>query len=525
MIARSGRGVKPAAERRGLPRSARAIRGGGRSGRRSARGFHGRGGPWNSTPIPSTEQPGPAARHDARALDWLAAAVWATSLALALGLDAPRADFPTFLAGAALAIAAWLHLLGRAAEDRLSPWLVRAALVAGLGARALALLRPPGFSSDVFRYVYEGRVVWYAGPAFPFVHPPSAGPSHGLPASLFDASWAAINHPEIPTIYPPFAQLVFAIAGGLGELLGGHHLLLLKGLLVLAELAALAILARALERRGRPRAEAVLLGLCPVLIVEVAREGHADALALLGLAVGAAAFATGRTAAGWAGWTLAALGKLNGLVALPVSLRATRRGLWAALPGLLLLGLPFLLTGAAAGQGLGAYASRWRAGDGSFGLLLAAAEVALGGDWRRLGPITLTRHGLARGLTAVAYLAALAGLLRRPLPVTGVPERVAWALLLLLLLSPTLHPWYALWLLPLVPLAGTARLPTLTLIALVWLNHHPSWLEATTGAWRDEPGLRALVHVPVWLAVIGAGRPLRRRPPRSPTVEPSVGGC
>lgn len=445
-------------------------------------------------------------------------------MALVLGLDDPRPDFPLFLFGAAAALAAWLHLLRRATADRLSPRLVAAALAAGLVARLVGLLRPPGFSSDVFRYVYEGRVVWYAGPAFPFVHPPAAGPAHGLPTALFDASWAAINHPEIPTIYPPLAQAVFAVAGGLGELIGGHHLILLKGLLVLAELAGLAILGLALRRLGRPAGEAVLLGLCPVLVLEVAREGHADALALLGLAVGAAAFATGRTAAGWAGWTLAALGKLNGLIALPVSLRATRRGLWAAVPGVLLLGLPFLLAGTAAGQGLGAYATRWRAGDGSFGLLLAAAEGALGGDWRRIGPVTLTRHGLARGLTALAYLGVLGGLLRRPLPVPDVPERVAWALLLLLLLSPTLHPWYALWLLPLVPLAGTARLPILTLLGLVWLNHHPAWLEATTGTWRDEPGLRALVHVPSWLAVVGATRALRR-PPRSPTVEPAGGGC
>src|SRR6185369_16431099 len=139
-------------------------------------------------------------------------------------------------AAGTLAVGAWLILARLAAAGGLSPGVAKAAVAAAILARAAAIGRDPAFSDDVFRYVFEGRVVWSAGPLFPLLHAPAEAPALGVPAALLDASWQRINHPELPTIYPPFAGLVFAAAGGLGELAGGGHLRILKLLLVLADL-------------------------------------------------------------------------------------------------------------------------------------------------------------------------------------------------------------------------------------------------------------------------------------------------
>lgn len=431
----------------------------------------------------------------------LALALWAAAITWVLALDDPRLRFPLFLAGAAPAMASWLWLVALA---RKGPWpaAVRGAvLAAALAARIAAIPAAPAFSEDVFRYVYEGRVALAHGPAFPFVHPPADAPRLGVRPELLDESWLRINHAHVPTLYPPLAQGVFIAAAALGEATGGGHLAWLKLLLVLADLGAWLLIALALKRLGRNVEESVVFGLCPLVIVEIAREAHADSLTVLGLALGVFGFTALRPAVGYGGWCLAALAKLNGLVLLPAALRTERRGAWLALLLLPLLALPALLGGGAALAGLGTYAGSWRAGDGAFSLLLGLSELLLGGDWRAIGDMVLTRHQLARGLTGLVFAGAATMILWRRGAPEDIPRRAGLLLFALLLLSPTLHPWYALWLLPFVPHAGRWRLPMLALLSLVWLGHHAGWLELVEGIWRESPWMRAAVHVPVWLAV------------------------
>jgi hypothetical protein len=264
------------------------------------------------------------------------------------------------------------------------------------------------------------------------------------------------------------------------------------------------LLASALEALGRPRAEALLVVLSPLSVLEVGREGHADSLSMFGLALGIHGFVRLRPRLGYAGFALAALAKLNGLVALLAAARSTRRGLGVGLGLALLCLLPLGFAGGASTQGIGAYASAWRAGDGAFTVVLAVAGALLGGDWRRFelggswGALTLTQHQLARGLTLLSFAGLAAVVLWRKVEERQIPARAGLLVLGLLLLSPTLHPWYALWLLPFAAVLGTGRDAALALVALVPLLHHPGWLELTEGTWTDVGWVRALVHGPVW---------------------------
>lgn len=425
---------------------------------------------------------------------------WALGLGLVFTLDDPRLRYPSFLVGYALSVLGWLGLVHLARRDALRGRFLVGVVAVAILARGVALALTPAFSEDVFRYVYEGRLVWVLGPGAPFAHAPAAGPTLGLPPALIDEAWLRINHPEISTIYPPFAQLVFAVAGGLGDLFGGGHLLLLRALLVLADLGTWGLLAKALRKLGRPAAESLTWGACPLVILEVAREGHADSLSALGLALGLYGFVAARPRLGYVGWAVAALAKLNGLVVLPAAVRTTRRGLGAALALCTLLAVPWLLAGSDAGRGLGEYATRWRAGDGAFTVLLAVAEAALGGDWTRIGEITVTKHQLARVFTAGLFGLAALVVLAPAAPKVRVPTRAGTLLLLLLLLSPTLHPWYLLWVLPFATAADrfTGRAPVLWLVSVAAALHHPGWLELVDGHWADLGAVRAAVHVPAW---------------------------
>jgi len=387
----------------------------------------------------------------------------------------------------------WIALFRNAPRGRSAALLVVAAICARLWAVTLA----PAWSEDVFRFVYEGRVALLRGPMFPFVHAPAEAPFLDLPPELLDAAWLRINHAAIPTLYPPLTQAVLV----LGVLLGG--LIPLKLALVLAELAACAVVAKI----SRPAALAMLA--CPLAISEIAREGHAESLVMLGIAIGAAYWGRPRLSA--LGFAIAALAKLVGAIPLVLVARAAPRRAW---PALILAAAAFAPYALGSSAGLELYAESWRSGDGAFALISAATEAVMGGTWARVGEDTITRDAVARAVVAVVFAALFALRLRkRP----GI-EDAALVLLLLLLLSPTLHPWYALWLLPFAVLVPRWAPPMLWLIAAAPLLHHPGWLALEDGVWRELPGLLALVHLPAWALllaiVVRAPRSSRPRRPK-----------
>ena len=106
--------------------------------------------------------------------------------------------------------------------------------------RVVLLPCVPFLSDDIYRYLWDGHVQ-LAG-INPYLYPPDAPELE----SIRTAWHARINNPSISTIYPPFAQMVFAA----GALAGGS-LLALKALWTLADLAACLLLTRIARRTGR----------------------------------------------------------------------------------------------------------------------------------------------------------------------------------------------------------------------------------------------------------------------------------
>ena len=420
-----------------------------------------------------------------------ALAFWGGLLACSFGfglgasLDDPRRRFAAFALSWALAAGGSLLVAHARPRGRR----LALAIVIGLLARWLALSLTPAFSSDVFRYRYEGAVAIEEGPLFPYRHPPADGRLLKTEAAN-DPAWKRINHPELATLYPPVALGLFALASGLGKLIGS--LLALQLLFVGADLA----LWRVLHRIDPGRA--LLWGLSPLVVWEIGREGHVDGVAALGLWGGALALERGYAHRGHLAWALAGLTKLTGFVLAPLALVRARRGAWIWVAALAVLVVPYGVSLGSDAGGVAAYATRWRAGDGAFSGLLWLAEQLLGGDWHRferLG-VTLTRHQLARALAALGF----GGVYLWTLRLRANPVAQAGLLLLgLLLLSPTVHPWYLLWVLP---FAGGAspmvRAAILWLASSAVLLHLPTHLELLHGQWREPAWARLLVHGPAW---------------------------
>ena len=331
-------------------------------------------------------------------------------------------------------LGAW-RLVGRG-ETR--AW--RAALLAAVAFRLVLASQPPALSDDVYRYVWDGRVQ-AAGH-----HPYKFAPADRMRAPLRDATiYPRINHPEIPTIDPPLAEMLFAGLAWAG--LGVRGFKITMALFDIGAVAALVALLRAL---GRPRHHVILYAWNPLAVVETAWSGHVEPVGVALLLLALAAITRGHGARAAAALAAAVQTKLLPLLLVPGFVRRLKSREVLVLVGVAaLLAAPYALRGPAYGAGVLTYAHRWEHGSIAFPAILALYE--------RLDLAPLLKGAIASpqelarltvGLLALGWAVAQSFRAR-----IDAAHEARLALGGALLLAPTLHPWYLLWVLPLAAAA------------------------------------------------------------------------
>ncbi|MCY3676232.1 MAG: glycosyltransferase 87 family protein [Gemmatimonadetes bacterium] len=369
-------------------------------------------------------------------------------------------------------------------------------LIWGIGILARLALLPlaPELSDDIYRYLWDGHLLGEG--LNPYGHPPADDAYASIRTPWHDR----VNHPEVPTIYPPLAQLLFGLVGALGGTIPGAKLVWLC-----FDLGCGLLLCRIAGRTGRnPSAVLVWYLWSPLLIVETAWSAHFDAVGLFFLA-GLIWVASGRR--NRPGGTsrghrpnrrrtrhvrAATLGSLLGLAALTKFAPAAvlpplvrRHGAAAAVAFVAVctaLYLPFAGVGLGAlTEGLRTYAEHWTANQGAFTLIA------------RLFPDPVQ----ARTAAAVPVLAVVVYATWRRF---RVERALLWIIGAGLLLSPTFHPWYALWVLPMAALRGHA--PFLLLTGLSFLGYWGLAAYQLTGVWPEPAWTRVVMWLPVWILLL-----------------------
>ncbi len=390
---------------------------------------------------------------------------------------------------------------------RAAVWLV---LVVALVARLALAFGPPVISSDVYRYVWDGRV--QAHGINPYRYPPDAG---ALVPLRDRTVYPQIDRKSAPTIYAPVAQGVFRAVYAVHR----DSVVWTKIASSLVDVASVALLALLLVRFGSRPERSLLYAWHPLAIVEVGSSGHVDAVAVPFLLLAVLAAARKRDSLSGVLLAGAALVKLYALVALPALVRRGRLRLVGALAGSVVLAyLPFLGVGRKVLGYLPGYVNE--------------EGIASG---RRFYLLRLLGHWVPVAAYQVLVVAVLAGIAlvfyRRPPREPREPATRALLLFVVaLVLTTPAYPWYGLLALALVPLArGLVLVPAayvLATSALLYVSlevpSHPRWPEhvayggsaivlALTAAWAAAGAL----------ARARASRP-RTAPPRETRAVPAL---
>ncbi len=321
-----------------------------------------------------------------------------------------------------------ISLVERCPSNR---WTLPVILGIGLAARLACVFAPPFLSTDVYRYVWDGKVQ-SAG-----INPFRYLPADGHLSFLRDAAiYPSINRRETaPTIYPPGAQLIFFAIARIHA-----SVTFMKLSLVGFEAVTCLILVRIFTLLRLPTERIVLYAWHPLCFWEIASSGHIDAAALTFLAL--AVYARLKDKPGWVGASLGAafLIKLYPAALLPAFLQRSRWKLTAVFAAMIAI----------------AYACYSSVGVAVFGFLRGFAQEEGLESGARYFFLAAANRTLHLNLPSAAYLAVCAvamtaiciwAMRRGGTPLAFIFSALVIATALNVFYSPH-YPWYFLWLLP-----------------------------------------------------------------------------
>lgn len=145
--------------------------------------------------------------------------------------------------------------------------------VLGLLFRAVYLFHLPSLSDDVYRYLWDGKLLLDGISPFQFT------PKEWLVQQpLFDAEglYPLLNSKEYYSVYPPVQQVIFTLV----NLIAGQSILLklitLRLLVILAEFGSMILILKLLKYYKRSVTELMLYALNPLIIIEFTGNLHGE---------------------------------------------------------------------------------------------------------------------------------------------------------------------------------------------------------------------------------------------------------
>lgn len=307
--------------------------------------------------------------------------------------------------------------------------------------RALLIFTPPSLSDDMYRYVWDGRV--QANQINPYAYPPEAPE---LTYLRDDSVWPLINRKMASTIYPGGAQLTYAALWRVWpDSVRWFQIAMAAG-----GLAAGVMLAFVLKALEKPSHLVLIYLWNPLVVFETAHSAHLDGL-VLPLLVGAW-WARTRDRDILVGLLLGAATalKLYPAVLLPAlwqTSSGSRSHLAAAKMPLAFATvlaasyLPYISQGLGVIGFLPTYLEE-RFNTSPISLLLQSAD-------------NVPREIETLGIWVAPALFAIIGLkflVRKSTNAEQAIRRCVWPIGAFLITWPNLHPWYVLWLVPLLAL-------------------------------------------------------------------------
>lgn len=361
----------------------------------------------------------------------------------------------------------------------------------GIGLRILLLWSIPNLSDDVFRFLWDGRLLAHG------IHPFALTPDEVLAqlppmSGLAPALHGKLNSPHYYSVYPPLCQALFWVAAQLSPMSIGGGVLVLKLFLFGCEIGSIGLLYKHVSHRN-----AALYALNPLVIFEISGNCHFEGAVIFFMLAGILALRQKKILTGAFCFALATASKLLPILFVPIIWRylgwkpGTRFVLFFTLFCIALF-LPLLdvKTLLNMASSLDLYFQQFQFNASVYYLIRAVGFWRYGWDVGEfLGP------GLA--VATVAGVLGISYFTRENGATTAsrfdLPDALLMTIMLYLTFATTIHPWYITVPFGLSLLTGW-RIATLwTWLVILSYSHYIG------GVYLEKYGCIALEYSVLWL--------------------------
>lgn len=381
-------------------------------------------------------------------------------------------------------------------------WIV---MVVALAARATMLFTPLLLSDDAYRYLWEGRIQSLG------FNPYHLAPDAPELVKLWDDNWELVAHRDVPSAYPPLSLLAFRAGARVC-----NRAEVFKWIFTAFDLATLWVILQLLRSRGLNPGLALIWAWNPLVILEFAGSAHEMSMAICFFLLGLLMLDSGRQDDSESGQTKGSWRTLGASVCFSAAVLSHLLALPAVLAVVLAKRLKdirywilfaivivvpctlFADAGWKAFRGVTQFAGHWRFNGSLFELLVNPFGTQPSPEATTMTaapPVGKTISYLRPKLICASVLVAVCAWTYRA---RLRPTRAAFVVMsAVLLLSPTVHPWYVTWM---VALACLEFSPAwIAFSGLVCLSYVAKLTQLGTGMWVDSVAVRYLEYVPLFL--------------------------
>ncbi len=345
-------------------------------------------------------------------------------------------------------------------------------ILAGVLLRLVLIPVSPIGSDDYNRYLWDGKVI--SSGINPYRYSP-ADPS--LAPLRSETLPSHINFPDMKTIYPPLAEILFYASYAIS----GESYIGLKILLFMFEMGTILGIFLILKKLHLNRQNILIYVLCPLPFFQFFVDGHVDGFGIPLLVFAILSYLNDKKILSYSLIGMSICLKPLALIMVPILFFAENKfverlkALFVPLAICVLAYVPFVFTGAPF-QALGTFAQNWTFN----GLVFDVLNFLLHDNQR-------TRLICAL-LLLIAYTPVV-------LSEKDIITKIFLSLILLFLFSPVVHPWYLGWLAFLLPV--NPKWSGITFVSLVSLTSFTLITYQLTGIWKDYPAVLLFEYVPV----------------------------
>lgn len=362
----------------------------------------------------------------------------------------------------------------------------------------------PFLSDDIYRYIWDGKV--FAAGINPYKYAPL---DNYLVAFRDQFVFPFINFPEIATSYPPVSQIMFLV----NNLIGGS-ILSWKILLLIIEIFLFLALFNLINKFRLNKFRMLIYFYNPLLIIETYSSGHLEIAGVLFFWIAVYLFYKSNKWKSIIFFAVSIMTKFFPLISsIPFLFNKFIRKSALLITICLALLLPFTLGGTLPLPGLFSYINRWEFNGGLFQLCVSILNILEVKEYQWLAAnfsgyqetIYINYAFYYKVCAVILFTGVLFDQLKKLQSTSEFKsinfiQKSFMLTAVFLLLTPTLHPWYLIWIIPF--LIFIPNWSWLIFTFLIQISYFVLRDYALSSVWRESVWILLFQYIPFYLILI-----------------------